>query len=642
MLKNIKFFPVCEICKIELQKEKKYNKTCSKTCSLLLRTQTTLKKYGVENISQLKEIKEKKSNLSFEKYGKSSIFETEDYKNRMKEQFLETYGVDNVSKSPLIVNKIKETKLKKYGKENNSQTEENKEKVKNTILKKHGVEHFFQSDLFKTKTKETNIKKYGSEYASTSIDIKNKKRNNSLKEYGSDHVNQKHYKNMNNFNVEFILNNFLNKKKQGLLFAEMLNYFNMAPSTLYRKIRENMELKELMEYNIINSSKKLLGENEIYDFVKSILDDLVKLEYIKQTKINKIDINVLKNKRNVISTSDKKLELDIYIPELKLAIEYNGLLYHSFGIHKTSRFNNLEQIKLKKDNLQLKTDMCEEKGIKLFHINEDEWLDPIKKEIWKRILKNYITIEYHKLNNFQSMLLKFENCVSLNEGKLLFKDVLLKNDEICKEFLTKNNLDKKINDIYLEWLNNIQENKKNISLIALCNNDSSKTLDKNIEEIKLENIIALFFVVDNDIVDCLKEEELSGGFSVYIVNNTFVLMNEDNVENKIIEYLKNKKNSRNKNIIISKDRRVCSSFLLKENNCNMIENKVIEIKKTYPGFLFFNIKNPFILLKKNERNNNEESFDLSKIIDVLKKEIGLRIIFDSGRLNIYYLFKKMI
>lgn len=54
-------------------------------------------------------------------------------------------------------------------------------------------------------------------------------------------------------------------------------------------------------------------------------------------------------------------ELDIYLPEHKLAIEYCGLYWHS------EKFNN-HQYHLKKLN------MCIERGIKLLTIFEDEWL----------------------------------------------------------------------------------------------------------------------------------------------------------------------------------------------------------------------------------------------------------------------------
>lgn len=56
------------------------------------------------------------------------------------------------------------------------------------------------------------------------------------------------------------------------------------------------------------------------------------------------------------------LELDIYLPELQLAVEYNGLYYHS------------EKMKSDKDYHLSKTVACRRKGIRLIHVYEDEWL----------------------------------------------------------------------------------------------------------------------------------------------------------------------------------------------------------------------------------------------------------------------------
>jgi len=57
-------------------------------------------------------------------------------------------------------------------------------------------------------------------------------------------------------------------------------------------------------------------------------------------------------------------ELDIYIPAKKLAIEYDGLYWHSESIGGKDKNYHLN-----------KTLECEKQGIKLIHIFEDEWLN---------------------------------------------------------------------------------------------------------------------------------------------------------------------------------------------------------------------------------------------------------------------------
>ena len=67
--------------------------------------------------------------------------------------------------------------------------------------------------------------------------------------------------------------------------------------------------------------------------------------------------NLIENDRELI----KPLELDIVIPELKLAIEFDGDFWHS------------EKYKNKNYHLN-KTNLCENKGYRLIHIFEHEWL----------------------------------------------------------------------------------------------------------------------------------------------------------------------------------------------------------------------------------------------------------------------------
>lgn len=71
-------------------------------------------------------------------------------------------------------------------------------------------------------------------------------------------------------------------------------------------------------------------------------------------------------------TTIKPLELDILIPEKNIAFECDGIYWHS------DKFKD-------KDYHLNKTLLCEEKGIKLIHINEAVWYN--KKDIIKDIIK---------------------------------------------------------------------------------------------------------------------------------------------------------------------------------------------------------------------------------------------------------------
>ncbi len=94
------------------------------------------------------------------------------------------------------------------------------------------------------------------------------------------------------------------------------------------------------------------------------------------------NIKSIRNDRNLI----KPLEIDILVPDFNFGIEHNGLLYHSYGISNWNATNNYSV--LDKNRHLNKTIKMEEQEYQLFHIREDHFLNPIKKEIWKSILLN--------------------------------------------------------------------------------------------------------------------------------------------------------------------------------------------------------------------------------------------------------------
>lgn len=97
------------------------------------------------------------------------------------------------------------------------------------------------------------------------------------------------------------------------------------------------------------------GEQEVYDYVLSLG---VPAEQSNRT--------LLKGK-----------ELDILVPDHNIAIEYNGIYWHSSAdIKDLRKYYHLS-----------KTEECERLGIQLLHIMSNEWEDPIKRDIWKSIIR---------------------------------------------------------------------------------------------------------------------------------------------------------------------------------------------------------------------------------------------------------------
>jgi hypothetical protein len=89
--------------------------------------------------------------------------------------------------------------------------------------------------------------------------------------------------------------------------------------------------------------------------------------------------------------SDQSLgfEIDILIPDYCLAIEYNGVYWHSSSEKATDA-------KLSKQHLH-KTEECEKNGISLLHILDIEWNDPIKQEIWKSCILHKLGLSKERI-----------------------------------------------------------------------------------------------------------------------------------------------------------------------------------------------------------------------------------------------------
>ena len=85
-----------------------------------------------------------------------------------------------------------------------------------------------------------------------------------------------------------------------------------------------------------------VGNNEIYEFICNLLGEN----------------NVIKGDRTVLNGK----EIDIFVEEKQIAIEFNECKYHTEWYGGKSRQYHLT-----------KTKMCKEKGVGLIHIFEDEY-----------------------------------------------------------------------------------------------------------------------------------------------------------------------------------------------------------------------------------------------------------------------------
>lgn len=239
---------------------------------------------------------------------------------KRKENTIKKYGVEHTSKLDIVKGKQKLTNLKKYGVISPTLDESIREKQINTMLSKYGVKYSGENDILLRKTITTRENKYLEEL------------NNSYP----------------NFNIKVL------KEGSFEVYCEICNkHYNITSSLLYLRTKR-YNINPCLNCNPLQSYK-YSGENELISF----------LEY-HNIKIERKNRKILNGK-----------ELDIFLPELSIAIEFNGLYWHSeLFKEKDYHFNKKEK--------------CEELGINLIFIWEDDWL--YKKEIILSRLKSILNL----------------------------------------------------------------------------------------------------------------------------------------------------------------------------------------------------------------------------------------------------------
>ena len=345
------------------------------------RKQTCEERYGTEHPMQNKEVLKRAVETNRERYGCDYHMQTDEYKeymcenNPMNDEVLgeeirekiresnrKRYGVDYAGQSEEVKEKMRKTNLERYGVEYAGQSEEVKKKAKETNLEKYGVEYASQAEEIKERVKKTNIEKYGAECVFQSEEIKDRIKKTNLEKYGVNNFNKMHFRHKENINKEFWEEHFIDKK---------LNAFCVSDCAIYHNMR-NITVRTYMEEFGIN----------------------VRLKYssVSETEIATLCVNngieVKMHDRTLLAPS----ELDIVLPKNNIAIEFDGLMYHSAGYNSTVHSHT----GINKDYHLNKILKCEKLGIRLFHVFEHEWLKTPKREVWKSLILKAVKKKYPK------------------------------------------------------------------------------------------------------------------------------------------------------------------------------------------------------------------------------------------------------
>lgn len=268
------------------------------------------------------------------------------------------------NKNKELIEISKKSSIEKYGVSHYSKTTEFREKIKEITPFKN-----------KDKIKEAIFKKYGVYNVSKIPEIKEKSTKTFIKNFRkTNNISKEKF-------LEFKNNDFLD-------FEGLANRYNWSHLSLSqpRKWAKKLEI----DYN--NRTNTSVKEREILSFIKDNYSG-----------------KIITNDRNILNG----LELDIYLPELKLAFEYNGLYWHSYGLNNISKKQN--DMEFQKNRHLDKIIKCSKRDIELIHIFENQ--------LYEDLILTKIK-SYRQFSKFELKCYKYKNNVISEAFEILIPKYL--------------------------------------------------------------------------------------------------------------------------------------------------------------------------------------------------------------------------
>lgn len=225
--------------------------------------------------------------------------------------------------------KLKDVVFEKYGVDNPSRNEEVKAKMRETFINHYGVDNPSKDPKIVQKIRDNAISRFSDKESKD--EILTKRRTTFLENFGVEtnkhfHITAENLAKLNDTN--WLIDQHTQQRKS---LYEIADELGISPTPIsYRLHQAGIKVAR---YNMSTPEK------ELYDFLTTITT------------------NILQSDRNVLAPK----ELDFYLPERNLAIEINGVYWHSECSGKDKKYH-LD-----------KTQKCEEKGIHLLHIYDIEW-----------------------------------------------------------------------------------------------------------------------------------------------------------------------------------------------------------------------------------------------------------------------------
>lgn len=248
-------------------------------------------KYGVDNVSQVPEIRKRAKETMVERYGAESSFSSPELRDRISKTNLERYGAENPFASEQIKSSIRETLLDLYGVENVTLNPDIRAKQLETMNSRYGVNQPLQHREFYETQRNTLLERYGLDNSAKLPEVREKSRALRLAVPDNDFAAL----------VRELAAASDSGKISPQLLMDNLDYESASP--VYKRIKA-LGLQELIQYG---------GDSN------------VNREWLEKLQAS---LGVTFLREGAIFT-DRRWKADLYHEETRVAIDINPTISHS-------------------------------------------------------------------------------------------------------------------------------------------------------------------------------------------------------------------------------------------------------------------------------------------------------------------------
>lgn len=354
--------------------------------------------------------KNKRECTNLEKYGVTNLFKDTD---KIQSAIFNKYGVTNPSKLSSVKNKISiansnnatsrnqaanETNLKKYGVKWAVQSAIVRDKIASTMITKYGVATNFSRPDILEKINQTKLARWGTTNTSALPYVIEKIKKTKLKNHNDsafNNVDKRLLTMVSRYGIHTSKMHWSQSTRDIMTNSNMLTEFitnkPIASAAIELQVSPTTLRNTANKHGIVTYSRR---KNQYEDLIFNLLTEHT--------------VVFEQNNRSVLQGK----ELDFYIPHLNLAIECNGMFWHSELMGKDRRYH------------VSKTEACATKGIRLL-------------QFWDyQIDENWPVVA--------SMILNAVGCTKIKIGARKTKLIQLTSAE-CSSFLSANHLQGSIN-----------------------------------------------------------------------------------------------------------------------------------------------------------------------------------------------------